>query len=135
MSSSHLFFDLPIVLLSLYFELSSGFHSAAFFIHLSLVMSQFSMLVSISFSCVFCCSIESLHVPSCQLRQLGFFLCSRTDPLLQSQSCQYLFLSLHRMSLRCPYHLQIWCSDHRRFCHQCFNFQFCRHFLLQLYVR
>ena len=36
MSSSHLFFGLPIVLLVLYFELSSGFHSAAFFNHLSL---------------------------------------------------------------------------------------------------
>ena len=36
MSSSHLFFGLPIIRLVLYFELSSGFHSAAFFTHLSL---------------------------------------------------------------------------------------------------
>ena len=36
MSSSHLFFSLPIILLVLYFELSSGFHSAVFFSHLSL---------------------------------------------------------------------------------------------------
>ena len=35
MSSSHLFLGLPIVLLVLYLELSSGFHSAAFFSHLS----------------------------------------------------------------------------------------------------
>ena len=36
MSSSHLFFGLPIALLVLFLELSSGFHSAAFLIHLSL---------------------------------------------------------------------------------------------------
>ena len=35
MSSSHLFLGLPIDLLVLYFELSSGFHSAAFNNHLS----------------------------------------------------------------------------------------------------
>ena len=36
MSSSHLFLGLPIALLVLYFELSSGFHSTAFINHLSL---------------------------------------------------------------------------------------------------
>ena len=36
MSSSHLFLGLPIALLVLYLELNSGFHSAAFFCHLSL---------------------------------------------------------------------------------------------------
>ena len=36
MSSSHLFLGLPIALLVLYFELSSGFHTAAFINHLSL---------------------------------------------------------------------------------------------------
>ena len=36
MSSSHLFLGLPIALLVLYFELNSGFHSAAFINHLSL---------------------------------------------------------------------------------------------------
>ena len=36
MSSSHLFLGLPIALLVLYFEPSSGFHSAAFINHLSL---------------------------------------------------------------------------------------------------
>ena len=35
MSSSHLLLGLPIALLVLYFELSSGFHSAAFTNHLS----------------------------------------------------------------------------------------------------
>ena len=36
MSSPHLFLGLPIALLVLYFELSSGVHSAAFINHLSL---------------------------------------------------------------------------------------------------
>ena len=36
MSSSQLFLGLPIALLVLYFELSSGFHSATFINHLSL---------------------------------------------------------------------------------------------------
>ena len=36
MSTSHLLLDLPIALLVLYSELSSGFHSAAFINHLSL---------------------------------------------------------------------------------------------------
>ena len=36
MSSSHLFLGLPIALLVLYLELSSGFHSAACLNHLSL---------------------------------------------------------------------------------------------------
>ena len=36
MSSSHLFLGLPVALLVLYFELISGFHSAAFINHLSL---------------------------------------------------------------------------------------------------
>ena len=36
MSSSQLFLGLPIALLVLYFELNSGFHSAAFINHLSL---------------------------------------------------------------------------------------------------
>ena len=67
MSSSHLSFGLPIVLLVLYLELSSGFHSAAFFFSIfHSVMLRFSMLISISFFCVFCSSNESLHVPSCQ---------------------------------------------------------------------
>ena len=35
MSSSHLFLGLPIALLVFYLELRSGFHSAAFFSHLS----------------------------------------------------------------------------------------------------
>ena len=36
MSSSHLFFGLPIAMLVIYLELRSGHHSAAFFSHLSL---------------------------------------------------------------------------------------------------
>ena len=79
MPSSHLFFGLPIVLLVLYFELSSGFHSAAFFIHLSLGDVA---ILNANFHFIFLCVL--FHVPSCQLRQLCFFLCSRTNPLLQS---------------------------------------------------
>ena len=56
MSSSHLFFGLPIARLVLYFELISGFHSAAFFTHLSLGDVAISKLISISFSCVSCSS-------------------------------------------------------------------------------
>ena len=44
MSSSHLFLGLPVALLVLYLELSSGFHSAA-----HSVMWRFSVPVSISF--------------------------------------------------------------------------------------
>ena len=73
MSSSHLFLGLPIALLVLYLELSSGFHSAAFFNHLSLgdvaiLSANFHFIF-----CVFCSSIESWHVPSCLKRQLCFF--------------------------------------------------------------
>ena len=73
MSSSHLFLGLPIALLVLHLELRSGFHSAAFFNHLSLgdvaiLNANFHFIL-----CVFCSSIESLHVPSCPKRQLCFF--------------------------------------------------------------
>ena len=60
MSSSHLFLGLPIALLVLFLELSSGFHSAAFFFsHLSLgdvaiLSANFHFIF-----CVFCSSIES----------------------------------------------------------------------------
>ena len=73
MSSSHLFLGLPIALLVLYLELRSGFHSAAFLNHLSLgdvaiLSANFHFIF-----CVFCSSIESLHVPSCPKRRLCFF--------------------------------------------------------------
>ena len=65
MSSSHLFLGLPIALLVLYFELSSGFHSAAFINHLSL--GDVAILsANFYFSCFFesCSSILSSHFPS-----------------------------------------------------------------------
>ena len=64
MSSSHLFFGLPIALFVLYLELKSGFHSAAFFSHLALGDVA---ILSANFHFIFCgscSSIESLHVPS-----------------------------------------------------------------------
>ena len=51
MSSSHLFRGLPIALLVLYLELRSGFHSAAFFSHLSL--GEVAIL-SANFHFIFC---------------------------------------------------------------------------------
>ena len=64
MSSSHLFLGLPIALLVLYFELSSGFHSAAFINHLSLG-DKAILIVSLHF--IFFesySSILSSHFPS-----------------------------------------------------------------------
>ena len=72
MSSSHLFLGLPIALLVLYLELRSGFHSAAFFCHLSLGDVA---ILSANFHFIFCVSRssnESLHVPSCPKRQQCF---------------------------------------------------------------
>ena len=93
---------------------------AAFFNHLSLGDVA---LLSANFHfifCVFCSSIESLHVPI------------RSNPLLQSQLYLFPFQSLHQMSLHCPRRLQILCSDHHRFLHQCCNFQSCQQFLPHL---
>ena len=64
MSSSHLFLGLPIALLVLHLELNSGFHSAAFFSHLSLGDVA---ILSANFHFIFCescSSIESLRFPS-----------------------------------------------------------------------
>ena len=64
MSSSHLFLGLPIDLLVLIFELSSGFHSAALNNHLSLV--DVAILIA-SLHFIFfesCSSILSSHFPS-----------------------------------------------------------------------
>ena len=85
MSSSHLFLGLPIALLVLYLELNSGFHSAAFFIHLSLgdvaiLNANFHFIF-----CVSCSSIESLRIPSFPLHLQCFLLCIQSSVLLQSQ--------------------------------------------------
>ena len=68
MSSSQLFFGLPIALLVLYLELSSGIHSAAFFSHLSLgdvaiLNANFHFIF-----CAFCSSIESLQLTTFQTK-------------------------------------------------------------------
>ena len=57
MSSSHLFLGLPIALLVLYFELNSGFHSAAFMNHLSLGDVA---ILSASLHFIFCVSHPSI---------------------------------------------------------------------------
>ena len=62
MSSSHLFLGLPIALLVLYFELSSGFHSAAFINHLGDVAILIASLHFIFFES--CSCILSSHFPS-----------------------------------------------------------------------
>ena len=56
MSSSHLFLGLPIALLVLFVELRSGFHSAAFFNHLSLGDVA---ILSANFHFIFCVSCSS----------------------------------------------------------------------------
>ena len=58
MSSSHLFLGLSIALLVLYFELSSGFHSAAFTNHLSLGDVA---ILSASLHFIFCESCSSIE--------------------------------------------------------------------------
>ena len=107
MSSSHLFFGLPIALLVLYLELSSGFHSAVFFNHLSL---DGVVILSVNFYFIFLCVLfqyRIFDVSSCLKRQLYFFWCVRSNSLLRSQSYLFLFQSLHQMSLHCPHDLQI----------------------------
>ena len=96
MSSSHLFLGLPIALFVLYLELRSGFHSAAFFSHLSLGDVA---ILSANFQFIFCgscSSIESLRVPSFPLHLQCFFLCIQSSLLLQSQ----LYQSLRQHRLR-----------------------------------
>ena len=73
MSSSHLFLGLPIVLLVLCLEFKSGFHSTAFFSHLSL--GDVAILSVHFIFCVSCSSIESLCIPSFPLHLQYFFLC------------------------------------------------------------
>ena len=83
MSSSHLFLGLPIALLVLYFELSSGFHSAALINHLSLGdVAILSASLHFIF-CESCYNIESSHFPSFLWHRLCFFLCIRSNLPLQ----------------------------------------------------
>ena len=116
MSSSHLFLGLPIALLVLYLELSSGFHSAAFFFnHLSLgdvaiLSTNFHFIF-----CVSCSSIESLRVPSFPLHLQCFSLRTQSSLLLQSQLYQFPRQHRLQMILHCPRHSESLCSGHLRF--------------------
>ena len=98
-SSSHLFLGFPIALLVLYFELSSVFHSTAFH---QPSLTLFSAPVSISFFCESCSSIESSHFPSFLWHRSCFFLCSRSNLLLQSLWYQFLLQNRSRNTRRCP---------------------------------
>ena len=71
MSSSHLFFGLPIVLLVLYLELSSGFHSAAFLNHLSLGDVA---ILSANFHFIFLCVVPASN--PCMFHLVNSFSCA-----------------------------------------------------------
>ena len=97
MSSSHLFFGLPIALSEMYFDLNSGFHSAAFINHLSL--NDVAILIAgLPFiDCESCSNIESSHFPSflrCERVVLG-----KSAKVLISWSAQGI----------CPPHRGRWC--------------------------
>ena len=99
------------------------------------VKLQFSVPISISFFCVPCFSIESLRVPSCPMRQQCFSLCIRSSPPLQSQVYQFPHQGLLQMSLHYPRHLEILCSVHRCFRHQCYILRWCQHFHFLLWAQ
>ena len=68
MSSSHLFFGLPIALLVLYLELSSGFHSAAFFYHLSLGDVA---ILNANFHFIFLCVLFQHRILACSILSIA----------------------------------------------------------------
>ena len=68
MSSSHLFFGLPIVLLVLYFELSSGFHSSAFFSHIS--FGDVAIL-NANFHFIFLCVLFQHRIFACSILSIA----------------------------------------------------------------
>ena len=68
MSSSHLFFGLPIALLVLYLELSSGFHSAAFFNHLSLGDVA---ILNANFHFIFLCVLFQHRILACSILSIA----------------------------------------------------------------
>ena len=90
MSSSHLFFGLPIVLLVLYFELSSGFHSAAFFIHLSLGDVA---ILNANFHFIFLCVLFQHRIFACSILSIA------SAVLLLMQSNPILFFNLSRVNI------------------------------------
>ena len=124
-SSSHPFLGLPTALLVLYFELSSGFHSAAFINHLSL--GDVAILItSLHFIfCESCFSIESSHFPSFLWHRLFFFLSSRSNLLLHSLLYQFLLQYRSRMTGRCPGHCERLSFIRLRSRHQCYSSHRC----------
>ena len=103
MSSSHLLLGLPIALLVLYFDMSSGFHSVAFINHLSLRYRCYSQSQSpfhFYMSLVLTSNLRIFHLFH------GFvcasFLCSQSNLLLQSLWCRFLRRYLFRKRCRCP---------------------------------
>ena len=88
MLSSHLILGLPIALLVLYFELSSGFHSAAFIHHLSL--GDIAVL-SANHHFIFFASL----VPASNLRLFQIFhgfVCASFNPVFFFSHCCVNFL-------------------------------------------
>ena len=82
MSPSHLFLGLPIALLVLFLELSSGFHSATFFSHLSLGDVA---ILSASFHFIFFVSlVPATNLCAFPLHLQCFFFCIQSSLLLQS---------------------------------------------------
>ena len=110
---------LPFALLVLYFELNSGFHSAAFISHLSL--SDVAVLsASLHFIfCESCSSIESSHFPSFPWLPLSF-KCSLPNPILQFLQHQSLRHCHSRMTRRCPGHCERQSFVRLHFHHYCY---------------
>ena len=94
MSSSHLFLGLPIALLVLYLELRSGFHSAAFFSHLS--HGEVAIL-SANFHSIFLCVLFQQRIFARSILSKAsavLSLCIRSNSLLQSQLYPFPYQSL-----------------------------------------
>ena len=108
MSSSHLFLGLPIDLLVLYFELNSGFHSAALINHLSFcdVAVLNASLHFIFFEST--SNILSYRFPSFQKLQWCSFQCVRPIPLLRSPQRQFLHHCQSRMTRHCLDHNEMY---------------------------
>ena len=91
MSSSHLLLGLPIALLVLYFELSQGFHSAAFTNHLSLgIDATYSQRQSPFHSFMSLVPTSNLRIIHLSMASSVLLLCIQSTLLLQSLLCQIL---------------------------------------------
>ena len=102
MSSSHLFLGLPIALLVVYFELSSGFHSAAFINHLSL--GDVAILIA-SLHFIFLSHVPAPYLLIFHLFH-GFVGALLMYSRLQSLQRQPLRFCRSRITRRCPGHCE-----------------------------